>query len=296
MPRNIPKSFIRPESLEEISQLLARHDSQSLLYLAGGTDLVLDINERQLPPCDLLVYLDGIHELKRLRLEEGQLIIGSCVTHQRLAEAPEVRKYLPILAQAAEVVGCPAIRTMGTVGGNLARSSPAGDVATAIQAADAVIHTIGPKGRRALSCHEFHLSPRKSVLEPGELITHLSVPVPADPCGSAFEKLGSRKTMFIASVSCGALLRLDPATGRIAEARLCQGSIAPTPVRAPEAEALLLGQDPSEELFQAAAEAAREQARPRTSHRGTSEYRKEMAGILTLRCLRRALENAREEA
>lgn len=295
MPRNIPKTVAAPESLEAVERLLAAHSGAKIMYLAGGTDLVLDINERQMPPCDLLIYLDRIPELKRISLEGDQLVLGSCVTHAELAASAEVRKYLPILSQAAEGVGCPAIRVMGTVGGNLARSSPAGDVSTAIQAVDAEIHTLGPGGRRTLSCHEFHLAPRRTVLEPGEMITHLTIPVPAAPCGSAFEKLGSRKTMFIASVSCGALLRLDPESGRIAEARLCQGSIAPTPIRVPAAEALLVGKEPSEALFREAADAAREQAHPRTSHRGTSEYRREMAGALTLRCLRRALADARGE-
>ena len=295
MPRNIPQNFVRPESLEEVERLLAATDGQNLIYLAGGTDLVVDITARRLPPCDILVYLDRIPELKGLSLEGDRLIVGSGVSHARLAASPEVRAVFPVLAQAAEGVGSPPIRVMGTVGGNLARASAAGDVATAVLSLNAEIHTLGPNGRRVINGLEFHVASRKTMLEPGELITHLSIPVPPGPCGSAFEKLGSRKTMFIASVSCAALLRLDAATGAIAEARLTLGSIAPTPVRAPAAEALLAGRQPEEAAFREAAEAVQAQVRPRTSHRGTSQYRNAMAGALTVRCLRRALENARDK-
>lgn len=295
MPRNIPKSVAIPRSLAEVEAILVDDEVHDILYLAGGTDLVLDANERRLPPCDVLIYLDRIPELKEIERRGDMLLIGSCVTHEELAASPMIRELFPMLAQAADGVGSPPIRTMGTIGGNLARSSPAGDVATSVQALDAVIVTIGRNGGRRIFCHEFHVAPRKSVLENGELIVRIEVPIPHGLTGSAFEKIGGRKTMFIASVSCGAFLVLDPETGRITDARLCQGSIAPTPVRVPAAEQLLIGQLPGEALFELAAEAAREQAHPRTSHRGTAQYRREMAGALTLRCLRRALETASKE-
>ena len=294
MPRCIPQEIAYPESLAAVEELLVRYAGKRIQYLAGGTDLVLDINERQFAPCDLLIYLDRIQELKKIRCADGKLSLGSCVSHKMLAESPVVQKAFPALCQAAEGVGSPPIRVMGTIGGNIARSSPAGDVSTALLLTDATIHILGPSGRREVSCHEFHIGPRKNVLESGELITHLTMEIPASPCGSAFEKLGGRKTMFIASVSCGALLLLNPMDGTIDEARLCQGSIAPTPVRVPEAEAFLMGKEPSPEVLATAAELAKERAHPRTSQRGTSAYRKEMAGVLTLRCLRRALINAKE--
>jgi len=295
MPKNTPKEFVRPADLLELEALLKSTDAAAILYLAGGTDLVLDVNERQLPPCDLLIYLDGLAELKEISVTADQLLIGSGVTHEALAASPQVRALFPALVQAASEMGSPPIRVMATVGGNIARSSPAGDVATALLLTNAQLHLLGPEGRRTIPYETFHLSPRRNVLRRGEVITQIEIPLPQRPCGSAFIKLGPRKTMFIASVSCGAFLRLDPKSGAIAEARVCHGSIAPTPVRIPQAEALLVGQQPTEELLERAAEAAREQAHPRTSHRGTSAYRKEMAGVLTLRCLCRALETAREE-
>lgn len=285
--------FYAPSSLEELQSFLANAGGRRLTYLAGGTDLVVDINERRLPPWDTMIYLDHIPELKEVWPAAGVLNIGSCVTHETLGLQPEVRRHFPLLSQAAATVGSPAIRTMGTIGGNIARSSPAGDVATALLALEAEIHTLLPEGRRQLCHQEFHLGPRRTGLLPGELITHFTLPLPGTgPRGSSYEKLGQRKALTIAIVNCGVFLELEPDGEKIRKAAIALGSVGPTPFRAARAESLLTGWPPSDEVFWAAAEAARESCRPIADIRAGAEYRKDMVRSLVLRNLRLARQRA----
>lgn len=287
VPQNVPGAFYAPKSLEELEAFLRGATGQSLLYLAGGTDLVVDINERRLPPCDTLVYLDHIPQLKALACKNGELTIGSGATHAAIAASEGIQRLFPALAEACGLVGAPATRNVGTLGGNVARSSPAGDGAVALLLLDAEVHTLGPEGRRVLEGAKFHLGPRRTLLAPGELITQFRAKLPEGRVGSAYEKLGTRMAMTIAIVSCGAVLALDDA-GLICDARLSLGSVAPTPLRAPEAEALLRGSRPSEELFLEAAELARRQVSPIDDIRASAKYRRAMVRALVLRCCRRA--------
>lgn len=291
------KNFFAPSSLEDLSQFFAKAGDQcgdeKITYLAGGTDLVIDIHQRNLPPCETLIYLDRLSSLKTIQADGNRLRIGSNVTFETLSVSPGIAIFCPVLAQAAAVVGSPAIRAMGTIGGNVARSSPAGDGAVALLSLDAQIHTLSPQGPRQISHREFHLGPRKNMLRPGELITHFSLERPAQGrLGSSYEKLGQRKSLSIAIVSCGVVLGLDPEGQKIEKASISLGSAGPVPYRASPVEAVLNGQRPSEELFSVAAEVARENCRPIADIRAGADYRKEMVRVLTLRGLCRAWQAA----
>jgi CO/xanthine dehydrogenase FAD-binding subunit len=288
MPVNIPKSYFVPDSLEELKIFLADAGDQKLLYLAGGTDQVVDINERRLPSCDVMVYLDQITELKKISRNGDELIIGSGATHEAIAESADINRYFPVLAQACATVGSPGIRAVGTIGGNVARSSPAGDGATALLLLNVKVHTLGPGGERILNGLEFQIGPRRTLLEPGEMITKFTAHIPTgEKTGSVYGKLGSRAALSIAIVSCGTILTMS-GDGTISDARISLGSVASKPIRAHEAEAVLVGKKPTECLFLEAAEVAKAHVCPIDDIRGSAEYRKAMVRAFTLRCSRHA--------
>jgi CO/xanthine dehydrogenase FAD-binding subunit len=213
-----------PASLEEALEVLA--ERPETVPIAGGTDLMVALNGRRLRP-DAMIDLTRLTELRQVRRDEDGVFLGAGVTYARIArELPDV----PTLVQASRTVGSAQIRARGTVGGNLGTGSPAGDALPVLAAHDARIELAAAGGRRrSVPWREFLLGPKRTALRDDELILGARWR-PVDGSGS-FSKVGTRNAMVIAIASV--CLQLDPVARAV---RVALGSVAPTVVRAPEAE------------------------------------------------------------
>jgi CO/xanthine dehydrogenase FAD-binding subunit len=263
---------LRPRSLDETLDALAAHPAATLL--AGGTDLMVRANYQGLRP-EVVVALRRVPELREM---DGGFI-GAGVTWSRLTSAP-----WPGLAQAARTVGSPQIRTMGTLGGNLGTASPAGDGLPFLAAVEARIEVASRAGgARSLAWDEFLVGPKRSSLRPGELILGVRLPV-ALPERQEFAKVGARNAMVI-SIASACLVR--SADGAV---RIALGSVGPTPLRAPRAEAMISAERrPSPVAVTEFGRLVAEEVRPIDDHRSTAAYRRHAAGVIARRLLERAL-------
>lgn len=273
-----------PTTLTEALQALAVAPGATVV--AGGTDLMVEFNSgrRVLPAGADVLVVNRVAELCTWRRAADVLEIGAGVTWSEVAELGE---WVPALAEAARTVGSPQIRHAGTIGGNLGTCSPAGDGLPVLAALGAQVHLASADGTRSLPFAEFMVGPKRTALAPGELITHVTVPVLSGYQGYA--KVGVRNAMVIATASVA--LATDIPTGSV---RLALGSVGPTILRCPEAEDFaaanvdLAAARASAAVVAEFAELARAAARPIDDHRSTAAYRRHAVGVLAGRLLRRA--------
>lgn len=277
-----------PTSLDEAVAVLDAHPDA--LVLAGGTDLMVEVNEayRRVADGATIVAVGRLPELRTWTHDPAArtLTIGAGVTYTELAEPP-LAGLVPALAQASRTVGSPQIRNTATLGGNLATCSPAGDGLPVLAALEATVHLAGPRGRRDLAVHEFMVGVKRTALAPAELITAVTVPLLDGWQGYA--KVGVRNAMVIAIA--GVCVAVDRA-GR--SVRIALGSVAPTIVRATDAEQLAAGavdwsaNTLDEASIDQAGELAAQASRPIDDHRSTAAYRRHAIAVLTRRLLARA--------
>jgi CO/xanthine dehydrogenase FAD-binding subunit len=262
--------IVHAAGLEEA--LAARDAMPEAQVLAGGTDFMVEANFRHRKP-EEVIALRRVDELKEL----GGGRIGAGVTWRTLEAGP-----YRALAQAARTVGSPQIRAAGTIGGNLGTASPAGDGLPWVAALDAGIElTSLTRGSRVVPWDEFLVGVKRTSLEPDELITAVVLP-PTMPAAEEFAKVGVRNAMVISTV-CASVARMPDATWRIA-----LGSVAPTTMRARQAESLLSGAAaPTPELLDEVARTVAAEVRPITDHRSTEAYRRHAAGVVVKRLVER---------
>lgn len=277
----VATEFVRPDSLDEAIAIMAGAPGE-WTPIAGGTDLLVRARDGHGPA--RLLDLGRIAELSGIRVGDGVLRVGALVTHSELASDPLVRRHALALAEAAAAVGSPAIRNRGTIGGNLANASPAGDTIPPLVALDASVVLAGPGGRRTVRAEGLATGPGRTVLAPGELIVAVLVPIETQGRASAFRRLGTRAALAIAKVSVAVAAAVGPG-GVLSRVRVALGAVAPTVVRSPAAEAVLEGRVPDGAVLDAAAAAACKDARPISDIRSNETYRREMCGVL----LRRAV-------
>jgi CO/xanthine dehydrogenase FAD-binding subunit len=267
---------------EALDALERRPDAQ---VLAGGTDFMVEVNYGQRRP-EAVVAVNRVPELRGWQRANGTLSLGAGLTYAEMAD-PQLASFLPSLRDAARTVGSPQIRNTGTIGGNLGTASPAGDTLPVLAALDAVV--VLSSGRK-LPLDRFISGPKRTLLEPGELITSVRLPVVRGP--QAYLKVGTRNAMVIAVCALALVVDLD---GK--RVRCALGSVGPVPIRAHEAEDFISGQidfsngqldDPgAADRFGDMVAAA---SRPIDDHRSTAEYRRHAIGVLARRALRRTLE------
>ncbi len=285
-----PFEYFEPESLPEAVALLERFNGQASI-LAGGTDLLVEIKERIRLP-DQVINIKKIPGLNHLTYDpENGLKIGSLATVREVETSSIVKEKYAGLYQAARELGSIQVRNRATVAGNICRASPSADTLPPLIADNATIHTFGPAGERTMPLENFFTGPGKTVLTEGEILSEISVPSPPPKTGKIYLKLGRRAAMELATVGVAISLTLDGNHCR--EVRIVLAAVAPTPIRATDAEDLLQGSELIEEILEKAALAARDQCRPISDVRGSAGYRREMVRVLTLRGLRLAIEAAK---
>ena len=280
--------YCGPETVADAAALLAQHNGRARL-IAGGTDLLVQMKIERLAPA-AVISLNRIPGLDRIVVQEQTLRIGARASILSIERHPLVRSHFQALAEACANFSSTQVQTMGTIGGNLGNASPAADSAPSLLAFGATLVLAGPQGERRLPLAEFFLGPGKAALQPGELITAVTLPQPQPGTGSAFVKV-SRVTNDIAKANCAVVL-VRGAGGRILDCRLAFGSVAPTPIRARRTESLLIGQLWSEALAAAAAEAAAAEVTPIDDVRSTAVYRREAVRVMAGDGLRWAWQRA----
>jgi len=274
--------YYRPSDLAAALGLLAANPGAR--PVAGGTDLVVELS-RGLRPTDTLVDLSAVAELRFLRRAGDTIQIGALATHNDVLASPDcVAAVLP-LAQACLEVGAPAIRTRATVAGNLVTASPANDTITPLVALGAELLLAGAEAERMVPIGDFYLGVRRTALRPGELLREIRIPVLGADSRGVFIKLGLRRAQAISVVNAAVVLRFEG--DAVAEARIALGCVAPTVVRAPDAEAALAGQPLSEETIGEAARRAAAAIAPIDDLRGSAAYRREAVAAVVADALRR---------
>jgi carbon-monoxide dehydrogenase medium subunit len=282
-----------PTTLDEALSLLQQH-GEGARPLAGGTDLVVQMKENatKFAAPSHIISLLRVPDLGGIEFSENEgLRIGAGVSMMEVAQSPIIRDHYAAIAEGAALVGSIQTMNMATVGGNLCNAAPSADIAPPLLAFDAEAVILGPSGRRSLPLEEFFFGPGKTALAPDELLAEVRVPVTPAGTGSAYARHTPRKQMDIAVVGVAAALTLSG--DRIERARVALGAVAPTPVRARQAEAVLEGQTLSDEVVARAADAATNECSPISDVRGSAEFRRHIVRVMTERMLQQATERAR---
>jgi carbon-monoxide dehydrogenase medium subunit len=283
--------YLRAEDVEGAVALLDEH-GEGARVLAGGQSLVPMLNLRMLAPT-ALVDVNALGELDYVRVEDGHVAVGALTRTRTVERDPVVGERLPLLREAAARVGNPAVRNMGTVGGNLANADPLADLPPVLVALDGEVVARSTGGERTIAAAELFRGPGETALEPGELLIEARFPVLPARTGSAFVEESRRgRGWGVAAVAATVTLALD---GTIGEVRLALGCVGPAPVRARGGEEALRGMRPGPEAFAAGGEAARQDVvDPPSNVHGSAEYRRHLAGVLVARTV--AVAAARAEA
>lgn len=281
----LPFQLHFPTTVDEAVDLLDRF-GEDARPIAGGTALVLLMQQRLVRP-EHLVSLGRIPEIGQIEAN-GSLRIGAAVIHRRVERDERIRQGWPLLATTYERVATVRIRHMATVGGGLSHADPNQDPPATLVCLDARVVTRSKRGQREIPVEQFFTGYYETALEPGEIVTHLVIPRPSPTLKTAYIKFLPRTADDYPTVAAAAAVDVA-ADGRIADARIALNAVGPTVVRAREAEAILRGQVPSQELFRAAAATVPPLTDPISDLRGSANYKRRMAEVFTRRVLEQAL-------
>jgi len=235
-----------------------------------------------------VVDISRAADLKHIAITDQGLSIGALATHSEIMRSPIIKKLFPALVDAAHTIGAVQTRNLGTLGGNLVTAVPSLDSGPTLIALEAQVVILGPAGRRRLALADFFTGPRKTDLKPGELLIEILIPKKNLGKPASFQKFGLRKGQALALVNVAASVWLKGEESRFAEPRIALGAVAPTVIRAPQAEAYLEGHAATPEAMAEAGRIAAGEGKPISDFRASAEYRRELIAVLT----RRALENA----
>ena len=298
--------YYAPNSIREAIDIFEQR-GEGGRYLAGGTDLLVQIKvgHRHHP---YVVSLRNIQELRGIDFSEsGGLRIGASTTMGEIADHPLIQDRYSALSDGAAIVGSFQTRNMATLGGNISNAAPSAEAAPPLVVLGAELHVagagatdsattrtaVGGRPEQTIPIEQFFLGPGRTVLGSGDIVVEFRLPVLPRRSGSYYERHTPRKEMDIAVVGTAAYVGLNE-DDTFQEVRICLGAVAPTPVRAPEAERFLVGKSASDEAaLEEAGRLAREASRPISDVRGTVAFRRELVRVMTIRSLRLAAERAR---
>ena len=284
MKRTEPLEMYQPTSLEDASRLLKQHGPGGR-FLAGGTDLVIAMKEKGLVP-KYVVDLKKIPGLTGIKENgDGTISIGALTTMRDVETSPLIKKKYPFLSQSAAEVGSIQIRNRATVGGNMANATPSADVAPSLVALGAAAKISGAAGERSLPLEEFFRGPGQTVMGADEILIEVVIPQTGAQLVGEYIKFSPREMMDLAYVGVAVVYNLGAQDKKCTGVRIVLGAVAPTPIRAKQAEAVLEGQALSEVLAEKAGAIAAEEARPISDVRSSADYRRAMVGTMTKRAL-----------
>jgi CO/xanthine dehydrogenase FAD-binding subunit len=273
--------FLAPKTLNAALRAIEA-GGRNYKILAGGTNLIADLRQGNIKP-RLVVDVGGIDALKYIKEEKGTVKIGALVTIADLLNSAVIKKQAPILREAAYNFAGPLVRNRATVGGNLVDASPAADSAIPLLALKAQVKLQSLKGHRTVGLDKFFTGYRRIVIKPGEILTEVTFPVPGQGTKQGYYKLGRRNAMAISVASVAMMLRMEGKA--CTDASIALGAVAPVPLRAKKAEAVLVGKAVDEALARKCGELAAGSAKPIDDLRAPAEYRRLMCEVLVRRIL-----------
>jgi aerobic carbon-monoxide dehydrogenase medium subunit len=278
-----PFSYYRPATVADAVKLLSTLGDEAR-PLAGGHSLVPMMKLRLATP-EHLVDLHGIDGLKGIRRDGNTIVIGAMTTQHELLASDEIQKSVPILHETAALIADPQVRYCGTIGGNVANGDPGNDLPALMMTLGASYRLEGKSGGRDVAASEFYQGAYFTALEPGELLTSISIPVPAAGHGYAYEKL-KRKVGDYATAAAAVVLTMSG--GKVATCKIGLTNLSETPLLADDAAKAVIGTGLDAATLKKAAAAAVAIMAPAADARGPVEYRKHVGGIMVTRALTRA--------
>lgn len=290
----IPPQFdyVRPADLGEALRILKEREGEAKL-LGGGYSLIPLMKLRLAQPA-LLVDLRDVGGLDGIIETDDELVIGGRATHRRILDDPAVQARYPLLTDAAGLIGDPQVRNWGTIGGSVAHADPAADWPSVLCAAEATITVRSADGERNLPARGFFLDPFVTAIEPTEVLTEIRIPRMNGRSGGAYEKLERKAGDFATAASAVQLLLGQD--GRIERIGIALTNVGDHAIVAEAAEQRLRGAEPSEKNLAAAGRDAAAATNPVADARGPADYKRAMAGEMTVRALRRAVARANGQA
>ena len=277
--------YYAPESVAEACRLLAEQGSKAKI-LAGGTDLLHKMKHGELSP-EVIISLNNLGALKEIRYEKGiGVVIGARATHNEIANSPVIQEKYRSVASTAQHMANNQIRHLGTVGGNIVNAVPSADLPPILIALGAVIKLVGPAGERSMPLEEFFLGVHQTQIKPDEVLTAVIIPE-QESTGSTYIRFGLRRSGALAVAGAAVSVKMDGDICR--DVKIALAAAAPVPMRAREAEQILLNQKVGDELLEEAGVQAARESRPRSSIRGSEEYRRDLVRVLTRRALKKAI-------
>ncbi|RKU26940.1 carbon monoxide dehydrogenase [Candidatus Poribacteria bacterium] len=287
--------YIDAKTVSEAVALLGEKGDKAGL-LSGGTDLIVQAREGK-KNLDWIIDIKSIPEVNELTFDSNSgLTLGAAVPCYQIYANDSICESFPGLVDATVIIGGTAIQGRAGIGGNLCNASPAADGIPPLIVLKATCVIAGPNGERELPVEEFCTAPGQTALEKGEMLISLKIPVPEKNSSSFYLRFIPRNEMDIAVVGAGASVVLDDSKQRIVSARIALAAVAPTPLFAEEASALLTDKEINDDIIEEAAQAAQSIARPISDMRGTAEQRTHLVGVLTRRALNGAIERVRDAA
>jgi carbon-monoxide dehydrogenase medium subunit len=286
MYKNMWHEYINATTIDEVLQALSER-GESARIVAGATDLILEIERGVRKGIHTLIDVTRIPNLDHIAIDEDNVIhLGPMVTHNHCVESRLIRARAYPLARAAWEVGAPQIRNRGTIAGNLITASPANDTITPLMALDASVTLQSVRGTRTVTLKDFYQGVRRTVMQPDEMLVDISFPAMPTTARGTFIKLALRRAQAISIIDVAVVLDIDIQAASIKSAAIALGAVAPTIIRAPEAESYLVGKPLKEDVLEEAARLAMNSCRPIDDIRGSAAYRSEMVRVCTLRALK----------
>jgi xanthine dehydrogenase iron-sulfur cluster and FAD-binding subunit A len=283
------KNYICASTIEETLEVLSANPGKARI-IAGGTDLILELEKGAYPQNEVIIDVSRIAGLDEItREEDGRIHLGAMVTHSHCVRSTLIHEYVPLLAEACYSVGSPQIRNRGTVVGNLVTASPANDTISPLRALDAELHIRSAKNERVVKLADFYTGVRKTVLLPDEMVVEITFKSLQENQRSCFVKYALRKAQAISLVNTAMIITVDGK--KISKAAILLGAVAPTIIHAAEAEKYLEGKEISGEVLAVSAEKVKNTIAPISDIRSSADYRTRIATVI----VRRGLEQMTSE-
>ena len=277
-----PVDYARATSVADASALLEKHGEEARL-LAGGHSLLPMMKLRLARP-EILIDLNDLDELRGIRIEGDEIVVGAMVTHAEILDSPVLAEHYAIFREAEKVIADPIVRNKGTIGGSMCQADPSEDLSAVGSALKGSVVIQGSGGKRTLALREFHEGPYETKVGDAEILTEVRFPI-RPGAGSAYEKVERRVGDWpVASVGVFVVV----AGGVVTDCGIGLTAVGAEHFCAPDAEAYLIGKAPTEENLAAAAQLAADACTPYADQRGPVDYKLHLACELTLRALRKA--------
>ncbi len=287
----ISYDFFTTKKLEEALDYLDR--LEKVKVLAGGTDLLVDINKKspRLPPISYLLDISNLEVLKFIQQADHYIEIGSLITHSKLINEPLLNNNFPLLVEAARTIGSTQIRNRGTIGGNIVNASPAADLLPPLIALKAEVVLTSKKSERVLPLEEFLAGPYKTKIEANELLTKIKIPLLGDNYYTDFQKIGRRKALSIARLSIALVVKIDEKS--IFQDAKCSGSATPYPQSLSKVEKAIDGKSINKIDLEEIGRIISEEMISITEVRWSTPYKKPTIAILLKRSLEKVIKESK---